>query len=88
MPLQVHCGHGYLLAQFLSPHTNRRRDEYGTRCADDRVRFPLAVCAAVREAVGDAVPITVKLNMDDGFAGGIRLEDCIQFAQARRYGAR
>jgi len=42
----------------------------------------------VREAVGDAVPITVKLNMDDGFAGGIRLEDCIQFAQARRDGAR
>ncbi len=78
--IEVHAGHGYLLSQFLSPYANKRTDAYGCRCVDDRVRFPLAVCRAVRRAVGGSVPIVVKLNLTDGFSGGVSVDDAADFA--------
>ncbi|MEA3477617.1 MAG: NADH:flavin oxidoreductase, partial [Bacteroidota bacterium] len=73
--IEIHMGHGYLLSQFLSPRTNRRKDEYGGSVAN-RARFPLEVLKHVRAKVGNDFPILVKLNLSDGFRGGFTLEDC------------
>lgn len=75
--LEIHMGHGYLLSQFLAPYTNRRRDQYGGSI-ENRARFPREVARAVRDAVGDRVAVTAKLNMEDGFARGLTLEEGIE----------
>ena len=75
--IEVHIGHGYLLAQFLSPYNNRRRDGYGGSI-ENRARFPRRVLRAVREAVGGRAAIWAKLNMEDGFKGGMTLDEGVQ----------
>jgi 2,4-dienoyl-CoA reductase-like NADH-dependent reductase (Old Yellow Enzyme family) len=75
--VEVHVGHGYLLSQFLSPYNNRRRDRWGGSL-ENRARFPRQVLRAVREAAGPAAAVYAKLNMDDGFEGGLGLEEGIQ----------
>lgn len=79
--VELHLGHGYLLSQFLSPATNRRRDKWGGSVAN-RLRFPLAVVRAVREALGPAFPILCKVNLTDGFRGGLPLSDAVEVCQA------
>ena len=71
--LEVHLGHGYLLSQFLSPWTNRRKDRWGGPL-ENRARFPREVLAAVREEVGSGVAVYAKLNMADGFRAGLQPE--------------
>lgn len=78
--LEVHLGHGYLLSQFLSPWTNRRDDRYGGSIRD-RSRFPRAAVAAVREGAGSSVAVTAKLNMADGFSGGLTLPEGVEVAR-------
>jgi 2,4-dienoyl-CoA reductase-like NADH-dependent reductase (Old Yellow Enzyme family) len=78
--VEIHMGHGYLLSQFLSPWTNKRKDDYGGSI-ENRVRFPLEVLANVRAKVGPDFPILAKLNLDDGFKKGFSLEDCKYVAQ-------
>ena len=78
--IEVHVGHGYLLAQFLSPYNNRRRDAYGGTL-ENRARFPRRVLGAVRDAVDGRAAIWAKLNMEDGFAGGMTLDEGIQVAR-------
>lgn len=78
--VELHYGHGYLLSQFLSPATNRRRDAYGGGI-DGRLRFPIDVLRRVREAVGSDFPILAKTNLLDGFRGGLELEDAIVVAR-------
>jgi len=78
--LEVHVGHGYLLSQFLSPYTNRRRDAWGGS-VENRARFPRAAVRAVREAVGNRAAVYAKLNMHDGFPGGLTLADAIAVAR-------
>lgn len=73
--IELHMGHGYLLSQFLSPWTNKRRDGYGGSISN-RARFPLEVLKNVRERVGAEFPILVKLNLSDGFKRGFTLEEC------------
>ena len=75
--VEIHSGHGYLLSQFLSPYTNHRQDGYGGSL-ENRMRFPAAVVKRVREAVGPDFPILIKMNMRDGFKGGMELEDAIE----------
>ena len=82
--VELHAGHGYLLSQFLSPWTNRRRDGYGG-CMDNRLRFPAAVVRAVRTAVGPDFPVLVKMNQSDGFRGGLEIEEGVE--AARRFEA-
>jgi len=77
--VELHYGHGYLLSQFLSPATNHRRDRYGGSI-EGRLRFPLAVLRAVRNAVGKDFPILAKTNLSDGFRGGLELPDAISVA--------
>lgn len=78
--VEVHVGHGYLLSQFLSPWTNKRRDQYGGSL-EDRARFPRQVLQAVREAVGDRAAVWAKLNMEDGFRGGLTIDEGIEVAR-------
>ncbi len=72
--IELHFGHGYGLSQFISPITNRRTDEYGGSLAN-RMRFPLEVLAAVRQAVGDDFPLLGKISMSDGVRGGVTYEE-------------
>ena len=77
--VEIHMGHGYLLSQFLSPWTNRRKDRFGGSI-ENRARFPLEVFDKVRKKVGYDYSILVKLNLSDGFKGGFSLEDCTYVA--------
>lgn len=72
--VQLHAAHGYLINQFLSPHTNYRSDEYGGR-PENRARFLMEVYWEVREAVGRDFPVLVKLNGADNLADGLDLAD-------------
>jgi len=67
--VEVHGGHGYLLSQFLSPWSNRRRDGLGGDL-ENRMRWPARVVARVREAAGPGMAVLVKMNLEDGFRGG------------------
>jgi 2,4-dienoyl-CoA reductase-like NADH-dependent reductase (Old Yellow Enzyme family) len=78
--IEVHSGHGYLLAQFLSPYTNKRRDMYGGTL-ENRMRFPASVVKQVRQAVGPSFPILVKMNLTDGIKGGLEVEDAVVIAK-------
>ena len=79
--VELHLGHGYLLSQFLSPWSNRRKDDYGG-ALENRMRFPLEVVAAVRAAVGDQFPILCKVNVQDGFKGGLTNQEAVEVARA------
>lgn len=73
--VELHMGHGYLLSQFLSPRTNKRKDAYGGSIAS-RARFPMEVLRNIRVEVGTDFPVLVKLNLSDGFRNGFTIEDC------------
>ena len=76
----LHGGHGYLLSAFLSPFANKRTDAYGGSL-EGRMRMPLEIVAAVRAAVGSAVPIVYRVSGDEHQpAGGTTLEDVCVFA--------
>jgi NADPH2 dehydrogenase len=77
--IELHCAHGYLLHQFLSPIANRRTDEYGGSLAN-RMRFPLEVFDAVRAAFPDDKPVGVKVSATDWVEGGWDVEQTIAFA--------
>ncbi len=76
--IQLHAAHGYLLHQFLSPLSNRREDEYGGSL-ENRMRFPLEVFDAVREAVPAGYPVSVRVSGTDWIAGGWTIEETIVF---------
>jgi 2,4-dienoyl-CoA reductase-like NADH-dependent reductase (Old Yellow Enzyme family) len=78
--VEIHLGHGYLPSEFLSPRLNRRRDGWGGSLAN-RARFPRAIAAAVREAVGDRLAVVAKLNMADGVRGGLWLDESVAVAR-------
>jgi len=79
--LELHCGHGYLFASFLSPLTNRRADAYGGS-AQNRVRFPLEVFRAMRAVWPDDKPMSVRMSASDWHEGGVSEDDIMVFAQA------
>jgi 2,4-dienoyl-CoA reductase-like NADH-dependent reductase (Old Yellow Enzyme family) len=81
--VEVHCAHGYLLHQFLSPLSNTRNDAYGGDLAG-RMRFPLDVIRAVREAWPEDRPVFVRISAVDGLEGGWEMEDSLAFAQAMK----
>ena len=72
--LELHCAHGYLLASFLSPLTNRRADEYGGDAAR-RARFPVEVFSALRRDWPADRPMSVRLSCSDWAEGGLSLDD-------------
>jgi len=78
--LELHCAHGYLLHQFLSPISNKRTDQYGGSL-ENRVRFPLEVFDAVREAFPSDKPVGIKVSATDWIDGSWDIEQCIILAQ-------
>jgi anthraniloyl-CoA monooxygenase len=81
--LELHMAHGYLLASFLSPLTNIRRDEYGGAIAN-RLRFPLEVLAAVRATWPEGKPLSVRLSCCDWAEGGLTEDELIETARAMK----
>ena len=77
--LEIHFGHGYGLCQFMSPKTNKRTDQYGGSFLN-RMRLPLEVLAAVRDAVGDSFPIIGKISLTEGVRGGLHYDDALNIA--------
>ncbi len=78
--VQLHCAHGYLISQFLSPKTNQRTDQWGGSL-ENRARLARRSVQAVRRAVGANFPVAVKLNSADFQKGGFSLEDCVTVAR-------
>ncbi|HEL2383802.1 TPA: FAD-dependent oxidoreductase [Streptococcus suis] len=76
--LFMHFGHGWLPAQFLSPHFNQRTDKYGG-VLENRVRFPLEILRVVREAVGPKFPIDMRISAYEWVEGSISFEDVVEF---------
>ena len=72
--IQLHGAHGYLINQFLSPHTNLRTDEYGGSI-ENRCRFMMEVYDAVRATVGPDYPVFIKLNATDFLDNGLTVEE-------------
>ncbi len=79
--IEIHAGHGYLISQFLSPFTNRRKDEYGGTF-ENRSRFMREVLTAVKKALPASMAMIVKMNCNDGFEGGITEDEAILTAKA------
>jgi len=79
--VELHMAHGYLLATFLSPVTNRRNDAYGGDAAG-RQRLPLEIAAGVREVWPADRPVFVRISSVDGVEGGLTIDDQIGFARA------
>lgn len=67
--IQIHCAHGYLLNSFLSPHVNKRTDEYGGS-DDNRLRIVVEIFEAVRHRIGDAFPMSVRFSGEETMDGG------------------
>ena len=78
--VEVHAGHGYLISQFLSPYTNHRKDEYGGSL-ENRMRFMEMVMNEVMTAAGSDMAVFVKMNMRDGFKGGMETDETLQVAK-------
>lgn len=74
--IELHMAHGYLMHQFLSPLSNQRADEYGGSL-ENRMRMPLEVFQMVRDAVGDRVPVGVRLSASDWVEGGWEIEQSV-----------
>ncbi len=81
--LELHCAHGYLFASFISPLTNHRQDEYGG-AIENRLRFPLEVFSAMRDAWPQDRPMSVRISASDWKDGGISEADLFVIAEKFR----
>ena len=80
--VEIHGAHGYLVSQFLSPHTNKRTDKYGGSF-EGRMRFATEIILGIRAYCGPKFPIGIRINGSDYLADGITEEDAI--AQAKYF---
>lgn len=78
--VEIHCGHSYLMSQFISPYYNKRTDEFGGS-VENRMRFPRMVLEEVRKAVGPWFPIIVRISAEERVPGGNTLEDTLEYLQ-------
>lgn len=78
--MELHCAHGYLLAEFLSPAINRRVDEYGGSFCN-RVRIVDEIAAAVRREVGDDFAMLVRVSSEDMVPGGRTIAETLQLCR-------
>ncbi|MBR0671635.1 oxidoreductase [Neoroseomonas soli] len=79
--IELQIAHGHLLQQFLSPLSNQRTDEFGGSL-ENRMRFPLAVLRAVREAVGRDYCLGIRVSGDEYVEGGLHLDEMLQVVTA------
>jgi 2,4-dienoyl-CoA reductase-like NADH-dependent reductase (Old Yellow Enzyme family) len=78
--VEIHAGHGYLISQFLSPYTNKRKDKFGGSL-ENRMLFMKMVMSEVMQVAGNDIAIVVKTNMYDGFKGGLTMDECLVIAK-------
>lgn len=78
--IMIHCGHGWLPAQFLSPMYNKREDEYGGSF-ENRARFSVELLKAIREAMGEDFLIEIRVSGSEHLPGGLEIEDAIKFCK-------
>ncbi|QWF37209.1 bifunctional salicylyl-CoA 5-hydroxylase/oxidoreductase [Bordetella hinzii] len=78
--LELHCAHGYLLSSFISPITNQRGDDYGGSL-ENRLRYPLEVFRAVRQAWPEDKPMSVRISAHDWVEGGIDADAAVEIAR-------
>lgn len=78
--VMLHGGHGWLLAQFLSPLTNHRTDEYGGSL-ENRARFPMMVLDRIREVCGNNLLIEYRISGAERVPGGLEIDECAQFCK-------
>jgi anthraniloyl-CoA monooxygenase len=78
--LELHLAHGYLLASFISPLTNRRADEYGGSLPN-RLRYPLELVSAVRGTWPQGKPLSVRISAVDWAPGGMEAQDAVEVAR-------
>ena len=78
--IELHAGHGFLLSQFMTPYYNRRTDNYGGS-TENRSRMALETYDIIRQYVGSDFPILIKVNVTDGFDGGVLFEDVLYLCQ-------
>lgn len=81
--VQLHCAHGYLFSQFLSPIFNKREDQYGGSI-ENRARALVETIAKVKAAIGNSVPLLIKINAADFNPGGLTIEDTIAAVKMAR----
>jgi 2,4-dienoyl-CoA reductase-like NADH-dependent reductase (Old Yellow Enzyme family) len=81
--LEIHSAHGYLAHEFLSPLSNRRHDEYGGSF-DNRIRFVLEVCTAVREVWPERLPLFLRISASDWAPGGWDVANSVELARRVR----
>ena len=74
----MHVGHNNLMGAFMSPETNHRTDEYGGSL-ENRLRYPLEVARALREAIGPDVPIEMRVSAEERTPNGATMEECLTF---------
>jgi len=77
---QLHGGHGFLISRFISPYLNRRNDHYGGT-TENRSRFIIEIVKRARELVGNDYPLSIKMNCDDFFPGGLVVEEAARIAR-------
>ncbi len=77
--VELHASNGCLVSTFLSPVTNRRRDEYGGSAAN-RARFARRIVERIKEKVGKDFPVIVRLNVSDDMPGGVTPDEVVQQA--------
>lgn len=78
--VMIHCAHNNFLAQWLSPDSNVRTDEYGGS-PENRRKYPLEVLKAIREAVGEDMVIELRVSATEGIPGGLEFEESLAFME-------
>ncbi|MHA1269616.1 MAG: oxidoreductase [Candidatus Helarchaeota archaeon] len=78
--IQLHAAHGYLLNQFLSPHTNKRTDEYGGTI-ENRCKIIREIFERIQDKIPKSLPILIKMNATDFLDDGIKLPEAIEMAR-------
>lgn len=78
--IELHMAHGYLACEFLSPLSNQREDQYGGSL-DSRVRFPLEIARAVRNAIPDSMPLFVRVSATEYMDDGWDVDECVDFSR-------
>lgn len=73
--VQLHAAHGYLLSQFISPYTNRRKDEFG----EERAKILLDIMERIRER--SRIPVLIKMNACDFIPGGLEIDEAVRIAK-------
>lgn len=81
--VELHCAHGYLMHEFLSPISNRRSDAFGGSL-ENRMRFPLAVIRAVRDVLPASMPLGMRVSSTDWIEGGWDIEQTVRFVRAAK----